>query len=100
MSQKIHRIEIDFAIPVELTREHERFLLGMLDDVCKRNTPAGHVHWVFGHGFKPLWSQQDALFLGKTPDPNAPEAGEPAFDDSILSIETYCRERYPEEREK
>jgi hypothetical protein len=93
MSQRITRIEIDFAIPVELTRDHERFLLGMVDDVCKHNTPAGCSHWVFGHGSKPIWSNKDREFLGKPPDPAAPASGEPDFDDAVLYIETSCREK-------
>lgn len=95
---KISAIEVAFAIPVELTREQESRLSDLIQEIAKANEPDGHVHWLFGHGHKPQFSQADAHFLGRPVDPTAPETGEPTFDDSVLSFETSCRERHEGEK--
>lgn len=89
----IERLEVDFAIPVYLTMEQEYALQRLLDEVTRApcNQPVNGVHWVASSGSKPAWSQVDALFLGKAVDPEAPEHGEPTFDDSVFSIETCAR---------
>ena len=91
----IQRIEIEFAIPVYLPQGAMRELDGLLSSVVrmKMNQLQGHAHWVSGCGSKPIWSQADALFLGKTPADDAPATGEPRFDDSVYHIETSCIER-------
>jgi hypothetical protein len=48
----------------------------------------------------PNFSQNDAFFLGKPVDPNAPESGEPTFDDSVFHLDTSAREAWPEELER
>jgi hypothetical protein len=55
------------------------------------NQPKQGVHWVASHGSRPKWSRHDAMVLGKTPDPDAPEYGEPDFDNSIYQVETSAR---------
>ena len=93
----INKIEIDFALPVELTDREMQVLDSLIQRVAKRHEPAGMVHWCAECGDKPSFSQADAQFLGKTIDPNAPVTGEPTFDSSILYFATFARESYPEE---
>lgn len=90
------RVEIEFALPVKVPSAFILDLHEWLDRLARlpENTPEGHIHWAFGAGSKPLFSQADAAFLGKPADPNAPESGEPGWDDSILYLETACREEY------
>ncbi len=94
----IRKIEIEFALPVELTDEEQRTILDMVQAIAKRHQPEGMVHWQSGCGSKPIFSQADARFLGKPVDPNAPESGEPEWDDEVFHIETCAREAYPGER--
>lgn len=91
----VHRMEIEFAIPVYFPPGALRELDGLLSSVVrmKMNQLRGHAHWVSGYGSKPMWSQMDAAFLGKTPADDAPLRGEPSFDDSVYHIETSCIER-------
>jgi|SRR6185312_15226776 len=96
----ITKIEIDFALPVTLTDGEMRRLCDFVQGVAKRHQPEGMVHWQSGCGQKPTFSQADCRFLGKPVDPNAPETGEPTFDDSIFHIETTAREAYPSELEQ
>ena len=93
----ITRIEIDFALPVELTAEEVRWINSFVQRIAKRHEPEGWVHWCAEYGSKPQLSQFDAVFLGKVPDPSAPMSGEPTFDDSVLYLATAAREAYPEE---
>lgn len=96
----IRRIEIDFDLPVELTTGEQMALDRLVGGICDRCCPEGWVFWPAGCGDKPMFSQADALFLGKQPDPNAPTSGEPMFDDSIYYVECCAREAYPEEIER
>ncbi|MCK5611081.1 hypothetical protein KAR91_54915 [Candidatus Pacearchaeota archaeon] len=91
----IRALEVEFAIPVYLSREQERTLQHLLDDIVNApyNQPEGQVHWVSGYGSKPHWSQQDAQFLGKPSNPNSPESGEPTFDDSVFHIESAVKDK-------
>ena len=89
----IQRIEVAFAVPVRLTDDQEHRLTDLIAEIARANTPAGHSHWLFSHGTKPIWSQADAAFLGKPVDPEAPESGEPSFDDAVLYFETAVREK-------
>lgn len=94
---RVQRIEIEFAIPVYIPQGALRELDGLLSSVIrmKQNQLEGHAHWISGYGSKPLWSQADARFLGKTPADDAPASGEPSFDDSVYHIETSCIQRAP-----
>lgn len=93
----IQRIEVDFALPVSLTDDEQRQLCALIQQIAKRHEPDGWVHWQSGVGSKPNLSQADCRFMGKPVNPNAPEVGEPTWDDSIFYIETTAREAYPEE---
>ena len=90
------RIEITFPCAVELPEGFERALDGLVNMVCEkyeREHPT-EVMWCAGHGSKPTFSQRDAAFLGEPTDANAPETGEPTFDDSVFQISVACREDY------
>lgn len=100
MSDMIRKIEIDFALPVELTKEEMQHLCNFAQTIAKRHEPEGMVHWQSGCGSKPSFSKADARFLGKEVNPDAPETGEPTFDDEIFYIETFAREAYPNERKR
>lgn len=91
----MQRIEVEFAIPVYFPAGALRELDGLLSSVIrmKINQLEGHAHWVSGYGSKPMWSQADARFLGKTPADDAPASGEPTFDDAVYHIETSCIQR-------
>lgn len=96
----ITRIEIDFALPVELTTEQQVALDKLIGEICDANKPDGWCFWPAGMGSKPSFSKTDAMFLGKEVDPNAPESGEPTWDDSVYFVECAAREQYPEEIER
>lgn len=66
---------------------------------ANNNQPDGGIHWVSGYGSKPRWSRADAAFLGKSTDPDAPETGEPTFDDEVYHVETTARD-YVSEKEQ
>ena len=93
----IRKIEVEFALPVELTDDEQRSICEMVQRIAKRHQPEGMVHWQFGCGSKPLFSQADCRFLGKPVDACQPETGEPTFDDEVFYIETAAREAYPSE---
>lgn len=90
----IRAIEIGFGIPVWLDRDQERRLHQLITEITDSpwNAPADGVHWLSGHGSRPKWSRADAAFLGTEADPDAPESGEPTFDDAVLHMETTARE--------
>lgn len=96
----IRKIEIEFAIPVELTDEEHHHLNFLANHICKRSCPEGWAFWPAGQGSKPTFSQADAAFLGKTVDPSAPLTGEPAWDDSVYHIDCHARELFPIEIER
>lgn len=97
----VSRIEIEFAIPTFLPQGFMQDLDKLLSAAVrlKRNQPGGGVHWVSGHGSKPLYSKADARFLGKSVADDAPESGEPRWDDSVYHIET-CARPYVSEAER
>ena len=92
-SFEISRIEVEFAIPVVMTQDQYMRILEVINEITHApwNTPLEGVHWMSTQGSKPNWSQADAAFLGKVPDINAPENGEPTFDDSVTVIGTSAR---------
>lgn len=94
----INRIEVEFAIPVEINDRQMGLLDRCIQAIAKDNEPEGMVHWCSGVGSKPSFSQADQRFLGKEVDSSAPLTGEPTFDHSILHFETCCRERYESEK--
>lgn len=95
----VERIEVEFAIPVFLTIGQQSRLADLIEEIARspKNTPVNGVHWQSGCGSKPSWSRTDAALLGKTPAPDAPDTGEPSFDDDVLFFETSAREAHPSE---
>ncbi len=87
-------IEVSFSIPVFLSVEQDRELSNLIGEIVESryNQPTEGVHWVSGYGSKPNYSRMDAIFLGLKPDPEAPEDGEPTYNDSIYQIVTTARE--------
>lgn len=89
----ISGIEISFAMPVFFRDVDYEILDMVLDRIVAapwNQTPEG-PHWMAGCGSKPNWSKADCRFLGKPIDPEAPDSGEPEFDDSCYAIETAAR---------
>jgi len=95
---KIIEIELpfDMDIPVELQIAIDKALTKHLCKPYKETNPT-RTMWVFGMGSKPIFSQADSMFLGKPVDPNAPEDGEPEFDDSVFHMEITERGKHPKE---
>jgi hypothetical protein len=85
---------LEVELPVGMDDEFRRELDKILGAMCKRyeKDNPGRVMWVMGHGQKPRWSVTDALFLGRTPEMNAPADGEPTWDARVYFIELYERE--------
>lgn len=93
---KVRTIEIQFPCEVDTPEGWERALDALLDMVCKQyqKDHPFDVMWPSGYGSKPTWSKADAAFLGKDVNPNAPESGEPTWDDSVYQISMAAREDY------
>lgn len=98
----IRKIEIDFALPVELTDDQMRRLDRLVGDICDKNCPEGWVFWPSGMGSKPSFSFVDAAFLDKPGsfDPSIASGDEPQWDDSVFQIDCAARELSPEEIEQ
>jgi hypothetical protein len=95
----ISKIEVSFAIPVDLTEEEMRVIDLIANHAARRTETKDRVHWAAGVGSKPIWSRSDhatGMVRGE-PDPRAKETGEPDFDDTVFYVETCCRERYDTE---
>lgn len=92
-STELERIEVEFAIPVEMTQEQQRRLVELLGDIA--DSPWNQVkegcHWLSGIGTKMHWSKVDAALLGKKPEPGAPESGDPTYDRTVFHVETFAR---------
>ena len=91
---KVSKIEVAFAIPVDLTDSEMHRIHDIVDDAARRTETPEIVHWAAGTGCKPNWSHTDCIALGMKPTPNSPLSGEPTWDDSVYYIETASRERY------
>lgn len=80
------RIEMEFAIPVYVTREQQRLLHELFHSILDNpaNKPLDGVHWQNAHGPKPIWSQTDAEKLGQTAQPGAAISGPPQWDENTL----------------
>src|ERR1044072_3209376 len=91
----MNKIEINSARPVELNKEERRRLTDIAQHICDRERKPDEAFWVCGWAAKPIWSKADAAFMGVTPEPNAPEDGEPAWDDNIFTIECASRPSHP-----
>jgi hypothetical protein len=68
----IRRIEVDFALPVELTDKEMQQICEIVNNAARRTETEEIVHWQSGCGSRPKFSKADALFLGKEADDDAP----------------------------
>lgn len=93
----ISKIEVSFAIPVELTDGEMQRLEQIVNDAARRTETPEIVHWAAGCGSKPNWSKADCKIWGYTPTADSADSGEPTFDDSVFYIETFARQRYETE---
>ena len=93
----ISKIEVSFAIPVELTDGEMQRLDQIVNDAARRTETPEIVHWAAGCGSKPNWSKTDCKIWGFEPTADSPDTGEPTFDDSVFYFETCARERYSTE---
>ena len=93
----ITKIEVDFALPVELTSGEMQTIDHIANEAARRTETPEIVHWAAGCGSKPHYSERDSAFLGKPVEDGAPESGEPTFDNEVFYVETFSRERYPTE---
>ena len=80
----ISRLEVIFALPVELSSEERQSLDRFVGRICDRHTPEGWVHWPSGYGSAPIWREPE----------------EPDWDDEVYRITTCAREAYPSEIER
>jgi hypothetical protein len=94
---QVVKIEVNFAIPVELTDRDMMLIDRIVNDAARRTETAEIVHWAAHVGCKPNYSKADCRFLGKVPADDAPESGEPTYEDDVFYIETCCRERFESE---
>jgi hypothetical protein len=91
----MNRIEIVFPVDIEFDADLVKRLRVILSAICDRYEARNpdRVMWVSGYGVKAQWSKMDAAFLGLPVDSDAPESGEPTWDDSICEITISERER-------
>ena len=90
---KMERLEVVFDIPVFMTQSQQRRLTDVLEEISRAavNQPKAGVHWLSGCGSKPKFSKADAAFLDRPADEDAPDDGEPTFDDSVMYYQTTAR---------
>jgi hypothetical protein len=91
----VERIELGFAIEVAITRDQERAICELMDEITKApyNQPKEGVHWVGFVGSKLNYSAADSALLGRPVGDNPPPNGaEPDSDDTVLVYETSARE--------
>jgi hypothetical protein len=94
---EISKIEVNFALPVDLTDSEMRIIRDIANDAARRTETPERVHWAAGTGSKPNWSKTDCKIFGYEPTADSPESGEPTWDDSVYCIDTATRERYENE---
>jgi hypothetical protein len=97
MGMKIQKIEVSFALPVDLTDGEMRRIDEIANDAARRTETPEIVHWASGCGYKPNFSKTDCAIFGFKPTADSPESGEPTWDESVFSVETATRERYENE---
>lgn len=93
------RIEITFPVPMIFPKDWEQRLADLVNEVCEayEDEHPDRVMWPAGFGSAPRWSKADAAFLGVEASQDAPESGEPTFDDTTFQISCAEREAYPED---
>jgi hypothetical protein len=91
--QPVASFEMQFGTTTWITPGQMRRLYELFDEVVSSpvNQPVDGVHWLSGSGSKPHFSKADAAFLGKPVAPDAPDSGEPTFDNSVLFFESTAR---------
>ena len=86
-------IEIHFAISCYVTIAQQKAIFkavsAIIDAPC--NQPTEGVHWLAEVGAKPSFSQTDQRVFNLPGSSDAPESGEPTFDDSILHMASCAR---------
>jgi hypothetical protein len=92
----ISRIEIYFAVPVQMTEEENRRLGELLDELVRRpeNTPEGAVHWLSFQGRKMVVSEADAAMLQSPAvvvDSSIRNGEEPRSQDDVVVYESSVR---------
>lgn len=99
--QRLSSLEVSFAIPCYVTLDQLKRLHALVDEIVEApcNQPKEGVHWPAGCGAKPQWSQVDSRLLGLIVDAEAPESGEPTFDNDVYFIET-CSRGFVSEEER
>lgn len=92
-SSQVERIEFEFDIAVQIDAEDYNALQDIFRRIVSKpfNQLRDGVHWYSGGGSKPKWSRRDAEVLGLEVDSDAPEEGEPSFDDSVLVFQSSAR---------
>lgn len=74
----IKSVEMRFAMPVYFTRDQERRLHDLVDEIVEHpcNQTEDGTHWLAGYGSKPLWNEpqepdfdHDTLFMESTARP-------------------------------
>jgi hypothetical protein len=78
----ISRIEVQFAVPVELTDREMQDIHRIVNNAARRSQTPELIHWAAGTGSKPIWRKPQ----------------EPEWDDSVFFIECCARERYETEK--
>jgi hypothetical protein len=90
----ITKIEVSFALPVEILDSEMQQLSEIVNNAARRTETPEFVHWGAECGSKPNWSKTDCRIFGYEPTADSPDSGEPTFDDSVLYFATATRERY------
>ena len=95
-ASRVSALEVAFAIAVWVTPAQMRRLADLVTEILRapENTPRAGVHWLSGHGAKPILSERVARFLsvavpGASDRPADGE--EPKWDDETAYFETTAR---------
>ena len=91
---KVHSIEVHFSIASYITRDQQRQLYALLEEIANspKNTPKDGVHWLSESGAKMNYSALDAAILGVPVGEDPPADGEePIFDEDVLYFATAAR---------
>lgn len=88
------KIEVEFGIPITLSRDHHNRLHQLINDIVASpwNQPKNGVHWVGYEGGRLNMSVIDSVLMGRPAGPNPPANGEePECDDTVLVIGAHAR---------
>jgi hypothetical protein len=95
------RLEVSFERPAYMTQEQQHRLLELLGEIVgnPESQPKDGVFWVSGVGAKPIYSKVDAMFLGVPTNPDAPDDGEPSYEDDVYFVDVAAR-AFRDEKER